>query len=244
VIELHRAIQAFGEGFSTHRSLTHPFEFVSLGPLWVLRDATPRRDPRLQEILVHGVAPHEAVRILREYDPPRAFLCVIEDMDADHDGLKRQYKELGYRLLGSEPFFVGDVRSEVQTPTFPVARVMEWALAERVNKAARKQILPVHLESDDAKVRLYVALDGEEPIGWVRSVSCGRDTFVLGLFVERSHRRKGIGRSLMLAMLLDDQRLGYEHSVLLASTAGSYLYPQIGYQQIGLLQLFCQNRKK
>jgi predicted acetyltransferase len=57
------------------------------------------------------------------------------------------------------------------------------------------------------------------------------------MYVVKSHRRRGIARALMTAMLEDDARHGARHSVLLSSTAGSKLYPTVGYEQIGLLQL-------
>ncbi len=42
----------------------------------------------------------------------------------------------------------------------------------------------------------------------------------------------------MSAVMRDDKEKGIERSVLFASGAGSRLYPPLGYEHIGTLQLF------
>jgi hypothetical protein len=44
-------------------------------------------------------------------------------------------------------------------------------------------------------------------------------------------------------MLQDDLKHGVNNSVLLASGAGSRLYPHVGYERIGSLLLFVADRR-
>ena len=81
--------------------------------------------------------------------------------------------------------------------------------------------------------------DAETPIGWVSSVATGSDArWVASLFVHPDYRRRGIGKSLMSAMLNEDARCGVAYSALLASQTGALLYPHLGYEQHGVLLLF------
>ena len=53
-----------------------------------------------------------------------------------------------------------------------------------------------------------------------------------------AYRQRGIATALLRYVLAEDARLGAEHAVLLASQAGAQLYPQLGYQQRALLQVY------
>jgi hypothetical protein len=43
----------------------------------------------------------------------------------------------------------------------------------------------------------------------------------------------------MSALLQDDREHGVEESVLVASSDGARLYPHLGYEKLGVLQVFC-----
>jgi predicted acetyltransferase len=58
------------------------------------------------------------------------------------------------------------------------------------------------------------------------------------MFVDPSHRRRGIGQALLSKMLWDDQAHGSKCSVLTATHAGALLYPRVGYERIGTLFMF------
>ncbi|AIE83646.1 GNAT family N-acetyltransferase [Fimbriimonas ginsengisoli] len=245
-IGIPEAIQAFGRGFTFTRSFTHPYEFVQVGPLWVMRDGPRRRGPyRGEEILAHGISPEEVAEAIREYAPERYAVCAIEGMDTDLEALKDRYKELGFRLLRREPMMVRPLRAEDQLARHPsVVRINHREEADRVAVAAGgRQILPLHLGLDDSPLRLYAWMQEDVPVGWVRSIRCGEAAWVSNMYVHPNHRRKGIATHLLSAMLFDDRRLGIANSVLLASNAGSKLYPSLGYEQIGLLQLFVPKKK-
>jgi GNAT superfamily N-acetyltransferase len=115
-------------------------------------------------------------------------------------------------------------------------------LADRLAKAARsRQVLPAHF-AKHSLLRQYAALDGELPIGWVRSIVVGDATWVSNMYVEPKYRRRGIGKSLLARMLRDDRAAGAEMSVLLSSHTGALLYPHVGYERIGTLLLFTPRR--
>jgi predicted acetyltransferase len=62
------------------------------------------------------------------------------------------------------------------------------------------------------------------------------------MYVNASHRRRGIGRALLSRMLRDDRARGSKCSVLTASRTGALLYPHVGYERIGTLYMFAPRR--
>jgi CheY-like chemotaxis protein len=96
----------------------------------------------------------------------------------------------------------------------------------------------------DAPSRQYVALDGDDIVGCVRSVDAAGAAWCAGMFVSPSHRRRGIGKALLCRMLFDDRERGSRCSVLTASHAGALLYPHVGYTRIGTLLMFVPMKAK
>ncbi|HQY88936.1 MAG TPA: GNAT family N-acetyltransferase, partial [Tepidisphaeraceae bacterium] len=97
---------------------------------------------------------------------------------------------------------------------------------------------------DDRPDRQFVVMEGDRAIGWVTSIrTSDQFAWVANLQVDEEFRRKGIGRALMLALLKDDAKRGIKFSILAASKVGSTLYPQVGYTQAGLLQVFVPPRQ-
>lgn len=245
-MNLQEAIDVFCEGFAYTRGFTHPCEVLKEGLLWIMRDA-PRRSGtyRAEEIVVTGTPPTEVFAAIQKYNPGRYFLCVVSSLQDSPAEAKKAYKGLGYRLMRSEPMFI---RSLENIPAFEgplsVDRADSLEVAEKIFKGAgAHQILPRHIGVQNCPLRLFYAHYGGTPAGWVRSIATGHGAaWVSNMFVRSEYRRKGIGRSLMTAMLLDDQKRGIETSVLLASEAGSHLYRVLGYEQIGLLQLYAPPR--
>ena len=126
----------------------------------------------------------------------------------------------------------------------PIERVRTAELAERLGKVTRTRPIPIGLLGDDAPFRQYVALDGEEIVGRVRSVDAVGATWCADMHVNASHRRRGIGRALLCRMLRDDRARGSKCSVLTASHTGALLYPHVGYERIGTLFLFVPGKAK
>jgi GNAT superfamily N-acetyltransferase len=209
--------------------------------VWVVRDG-PRRNPRgyrREEWIAHGVEPAEVDRIAREHTRGRFAVCAIRGVDEPDGPLRAAYKALGYRLHTTEPFMVHRLG---RIPRFacPVEllRVTTPAMAERLAAAAgARQVLPEHVGRDDAPVRQYAAADGEQIVGWAKSIVVGDATWVQSMFVLPAYRRRGIARALLSRLLRDDRDHGSRASYLLASHTGALLYPAVGYERIGELLL-------
>jgi hypothetical protein len=143
---------------------------------------------------------------------------------------------LGYRLLATEGFFVQRLKRIPKSPAPVLVELVRTAeLAARLGKATRTRPIADDLLGEDAPFRQYVALDGEEIVGRVRSVDAVGATWCADMHVSTSHRRRGIGQSLLCIMLRDDRACGSKCSVLTASHMGALLYPRVGYERIGTL---------
>jgi GNAT superfamily N-acetyltransferase len=125
-----------------------------------------------------------------------------------------------------------------------IERVRTPDLAARLGKATRTRPIADGLLGEDAPFRQYVALDGNEIVGRVRSVDAAGATWCADMHVAQSHRRRGIGRALLGRMLRDDRARGSKCSVLTASHTGALLYPHMGYERIGTLFMFAPGRAR
>ncbi len=263
--EIAQAVEVFVRGFAFTRSLTHPYVPQRVGPAWVMRDG-PRRDVRRyrrEEWTAHGVDPVALDGHVREHAQGRFALCPVLGLDEPVEAIRATYKELGYRLGGTEPLMIHRLGRvpRTQPEGITIRRVTTAAMIDQLTQAARsRQLLPKHLGADPP-VRQYVAMDAGALVGWVASVvvratgngaASGMDddpapgaemmTWCSNMFVQPSHRRRGIGRALLARMLRDDRQAGATASVLLASHAGALLYPGVGYEQIGELLAYTPKR--
>ncbi|TPN86467.1 GNAT family N-acetyltransferase [Mesorhizobium sp. CU2] len=243
---IEAAIEVFVRGYSAGRSRTFPYEASRVGPLWLMRDAERKnaRDYRGEEWIVHDVAADEADAIVRRYARPRFAVSVVIANDEPDRPVRSAYKALGYRLLRTEGFFVHPLR-RVPDPSAVVSieRVRTAERAAQLAKIIRRQPIADDLLGDGAPFRQYVALDGDAIVGRVRSVDAAGATWCEAMFVEPSHRRRGIGQALLAKMLRDDRAHGSRCSVLMATHAGAMLYPRMGYEQIGTLLIFAPKKQ-
>ncbi|MCA0046106.1 GNAT family N-acetyltransferase [Mesorhizobium sp. B283B1A] len=250
--EMDSAIEVFVHGYSTDKSRTFPYEASRVGPLWLMRDAERKnpREYRSEEWVVHDVAAQEAHAIVRQHARPGFTVSVMIAND-DPDGPTRTaYKALGYRLLRTEGFFVQPLRRipspPIPSPPIPgppavvsIERVRTTAeRAAQLARIVRRRPIPDELLGDGAPFRQYVAVDGDDIVGRVRSVDAVGATWCAAMYVEPSHRRRGIGQALMSKMLRDDRANGSTCSVLAAIHAGALLYNRVGYERIGTLLIF------
>jgi GNAT superfamily N-acetyltransferase len=250
-VGIDEAIEVFVRGFSFTRSRTHPYVPERIGPAWVMRDA-PRRGKspsyRRAEWTGHGVAPAELDRLAQQHTPGRYAICAVRTPDEPEDPLRSAYKQLGYRLGGTEAVMVHHLGRIPRSPAQArVTRVTTPALAERLAVAMGNRPLDAAAIAPDAPMRQYVALDADEPVGWVQSIAVQVDggaslTWCADMFVLPSHRRRGIGRAMLARMLRDDRTRGAAASVLTASHDGAKLYPVMGYEQIGELFVYTRRR--
>ena len=243
--EMAFAIEVFARGHSAVRSRTFPYEASRVGPLWVMRDAPRRnaRDYRKEEWIAHDVDARKVDATARRQTRGRFFVCAMVGVGEPDEPVRAAYKSLGYRLLATEGFFLQRLK-RIPNPPSPVRieRVRTADLAARLGKVTRTRPIATELLADDAPFRQYVALDGEKIVGRVRSVDAARATWCADMYVDPSHRRRGIGQALLSRMLRDDRARGSKCSVLTASHTGALLYPRVGYERIGTLFMFAPRK--
>lgn len=245
--EIEAAIEVFVHGYSTGKSRTFPYEASRVGPLWLMRDAPRKnaRDYRGEEWIVHDVAAEEADAIVRQHARPGFAISVVIANDEPDQPVRAAYKALGYRLLRTEGFFVQSLRQIPNPPAVvSIERVQTAERAAQLGKIIRRRPIADDLLGDSAPFRQYVAVDGDAIVGRVRSVDAVGATWCEAMFVEPSHRRRGIGQALMAEMLHDDRARGSRCSVLMATYAGALLYPRMGYERIGTLLIFGPKSRK
>src|SRR4051794_39675937 len=189
-----------------------------------MRDA-PRKNPRdyrKEEWIAHGVDPKEADSIAKKHARGRFFLCAMIGEGEPEATTRAAYKALGYRLLATEGFFVQRLK-RIPRPPSPVSieRVRTPELAAQLGQITRTRPISSNLLGDDAPFRQYVALDGADIVGRVRSVDAVGATWCSDMHVQPSHRRRGIGQALLSRMLRDDRAHGSKCSVLTASHTGA-----------------------
>ena len=239
------AIEVFVRGHSAVRSRTFPYEVSCVGPLWLMRDAAPKnpRDYRKEEWIAHDVDPGKVDAIARQRTRGRFFVCAMIAEGESDESTRTAYKALGYRLLATEGFFVQPLKRIPKPPSrISTERVSTPSLTARLAKITRTRPISRNLLGDDAPFRQYVALDGEDIVGRVRSVDAVGATWCTDMYVNPSHRRRGIGRALLSRMLRDDRARGSKCSVLTASHTGALLYPRVGYERIGTLMMFAPRK--
>lgn len=239
--KMDSAIEVFVHGFSTDKSRTFPYEASRVGPLWLMRDAERKnpRDCRSEEWVVHDVAAQEADAIVRQHARPGFTMSAVIANDEPDGPTRAAYKALGYRLLRTEGFFVQPLRRIPSPPAVvSIERVRTAERAAQLAKIVRRRPIPDELLGDGAPFRQYVAVDGDDIVGRVRSIDAVGATWCAAMYVEPSHRRRGIGQALMSKMLRDDRAHGSKCSVLAATHAGALLYPRMGYERIGTLLIF------
>jgi GNAT superfamily N-acetyltransferase len=233
------------------RSIVAPAEVVRHGPLWILRDVEAQHGrSRREEIFAFGAPPAEIARAVRDYQPRGLYaLAPVIGPGEDEAEVKVVYKSLGYRLGFTEPLFVCDLAGRGPVPSpWRISRVTSLEEAKRVSlqvfgKPARK-LRAEDLTAPKPQMRLYwVEVDGHA-VAAARSLMPGRGvTWLHDVATLPDYRRRGIATALINHILAEDAILGSKRSVLLASLAGSKLYPRLGYRQVALMQIYTPLRK-
>jgi GNAT superfamily N-acetyltransferase len=239
------AIEVFVRGHSAVKSRTHPYEVDRLAPVWVMRDAPRKnsRNYRKEEWVAFGADPRVVDSIARKHTRGHFFVCALIATGEAQAPLRDAYKTLGYRLIATEGFFVHELnRIPRRSSAISIERVQNAEMAAALAKLTRTRPIPVELLSNTAPFRQYVARQGVEIVGRVRSVDAINATWCADMYVEPSHRRRGIGLALLARMLIDDRARRSKCSVLTASHTGELLYPRVGYQRLGTLFMFAPRK--
>jgi len=246
MLSLPETIDVVAAALALNRSIVAPAEVVRHGPLWILRDSMRKAGKtRTEELFAYGAVPAEVVRALRDYAPSGKYaLEPFVSPDEDIAEAKAQYKALGFRLARSEPLFVCPLANpEPAVSRWHIRRVESLEEARAVclqifGKASRK-VRPEDLETPTPAIRMYwVEVDGAV-VAVARSLMPQPSaTWMHDVETRPEFRRRGIATALLGHVLADDARHGTAYSVLLATQAGSKLYPQVGYHQRALLQIY------
>lgn len=244
--DIEKAIQVFVEGFSACRARHYPCESFRLDNIWCLRDAPRKKgaEYRKEEWVSYRTRPRDLHETAKKLTRGWYFVCPIyvdlEQLEAD----RATFRQLGYRLLGSEQLFVHDLR-RIPAADSP-ARIELLRSEEQAREYARFSRTKVieREELDSGNFRQFLARADGGIVGNVRSVTTGDGAWCSNLFVAKKWRRKGIGHALMTHLLRDDRKRGFNRSVLLASHAGAMLYPEAGYKCIGKLLIYAPKRDK
>lgn len=239
-MKLERAVEVFVHAFCAGRSRTYPYVATRMDRLWVMEDTPPRRNPRKIEVVAIDMAAEAVCREIAAHGIGWHFLAhaMPRNPSRSFAEVRAEYKAAGYRALGTEWFFVHDL---ARIPTFesnpPAKRVETEDQLQHIRQRAS------HKRGLRPGARVYAVWDADGDIGWVTSVPYGADAWVSDLYVYREFRRQGYGKALMSRLLRDDREAGFSKSILLASSAGSKLYPKLGYEEIGTLQIFCPAKR-
>ncbi|MFT3789450.1 MAG: GNAT family N-acetyltransferase [Tepidisphaeraceae bacterium] len=190
------------------------------------------------------------MKLVREKSRGNYILCVLRDVDEPEEPIREAYRDLNYRLRGTEPLMVHDLQRvpRVEAPV-NIERVDSHERAEQLAKATGRRPLDETYFAPDAPIRQYMSVntsDGQTIFGWVRSVSVPEtnSSWVADMFVEPAHRRRGIGKAMLAHLLKEDRRRGCDRAVLTASHAGAMLYPQVGFKTVGVLLAYKEGREE
>ena len=241
------AIEVFVRGHSSGKSRTFPYEASRVGPLWVMRDAARKnpRDYRKEEWIAHDVDANKVDTVARSTARGRFFVVRDGRGGTPDEATRSATRCLGYRLLATEGFFVQRL-GDSQSRRFHTDRTR--ANTRAGGAAGQGHANTAHLATNLlGTTRRSVSMwrwTGKEIVGRVRSVDAVGATWCADMYVNPSHRRRGIGQALFGRMLRDDRSRGSKCSVLTASHTGALLYPRVGYERIGTLFMFAPRRAK
>jgi len=131
--------------FCAEKSRTWPYEYARVGKIWVMRDA-PRKNPkdyRKEEWVAYGMPAREVDAVARKATRGRFFVCAVRGMDDSEASVRAGYKELGYRLMATEPLFVHRLTKIPRVPSsVTIGRVTTADMAVRFGKATRTRPIP------------------------------------------------------------------------------------------------------
>src|SRR6185369_10648119 len=115
------------------------------------------------EWITYGTPAHEVDALARKLTRGRFFVCAVRGMNDSDEAIRTSYKQLGYRLLVTEPFFIHRLK-KIPKATSPatIERITTSEMAIRFGKASRSRPIPTEKLAKDAPFRQYVALIDDE----------------------------------------------------------------------------------
>lgn len=232
------AIEVFATGFARVRSLVSGCVAERFGACWVIHDEPRRgRKERVSEVCGWEVSVGEVMEAGSALGGPR--WCASVALETLGDKGIPEYKSAGFRRVIKEGFFAADLAGLDVATDADVIRIRTPEDAEqlRVARGGKIGLRPQDLESVDPEIRCYALVVEGHYAARVASYRVGNCSWVSDLHVDAAYRRRGFATRLMRSMLADDLEFGVRTSVLLASSDGEKLYPGLGYERLGTLQV-------
>ena len=165
-------MRVFVRGYCVGQSLTHPYEYARIGPLWVMHD-TPRGEIRVTIARRNGwhitSRPAKSIPWRDRILAVGSLFAQVRGVDESEDPLRVEYKRLGYRLLSTEPLFVHRLK-RIPRAAAPV-KIVQVTTEELPNSSGR-QLDPADLARASHQRRgtvspVRIAIDHEQIVGWV-----------------------------------------------------------------------------
>lgn len=243
--ELTEAVDINLRGFAHKRSRTHPFPVERLNEsLWVAMDAPrkPGKTYRNREYFALHANAKRTDQSVRDHAGDSAHLLCICHAALERDPeVESAYKALGWKLSANEGLFVFDLTKSIDASSnHDIRRITSVEQSEQLKSVARtRQLTDAEAIDPDAAHATHAAYERGKPIGWSSTylvnptLACTLDVKVLA-----SHRRRGVGRALMGAILRHDAARGVHRNHLIASGVGGKLYTSVGFTRIGTLTMF------
>jgi ribosomal protein S18 acetylase RimI-like enzyme len=187
------------------------------------------------DFFIHGCPPAQALEAVRAHGPvPLHYLLVVDE----GPDILAAYEAGGYRLAFPEYLMGRSLENLPALDSRHAVRVVHDAdEAARVNDGdaeAEPWVRPANLD-DPALRHYYLAVAGVTSArarNWQHSPGCG---YVTHVFTHPEHRRRGLGRTVMLHLLHDSAARGETASALVASEEGALLYDALGYTRLARL---------
>lgn len=230
---LEWAIEATVRVMCGVRSRTHPYVFRNVDGVWIAEDAPGNKRPRKSEFMTVNHDPAEVVRIVQSSNVGWHFLCDNALPEADLEARSRAYKEHGYRKMATE--WVYDHKL-ANVPDFRCRLKVKELVEEIPFTNVWKTLYPAKKWIPGTK--LFGAIEGQRVRGCVYDCPVEDDTWVRDLYVEEDFRNQGVGKSLMSVLLRSAAAAGRRRAIVIGSKAGSRIYPQLGCELVGVMQIF------
>lgn len=234
-----QAFNTFVDALTASRHLSDGSTRTDIGPI-TFRHWQRHKDgvtTSHDEALAQGCAPQAVLKALHARRPAKEHYITVLDDEPD---LRGRYEQAGYVCTVTEFLMVLDLAHlPVETPSHTVGIAGPGDI-ERLNASdpePRTWVWPQTIAHPG--VRHYFIWHDDRVLARVFNWRCdARTSYVSHLFTDPQHRRRGLGRALMLQLLRDCAVQGDRWSVLVSSEEGYPLYRNLGYETLGRIFIF------
>ncbi len=234
-----QAFKTFVDALTASRHLSGGSTRTDVGPITFRRwqrhkdGVTTSHD----EALAQGCAPQDVLAALQARRPEKEHYITVLD---DAPGLRASYEQAGYVCTVTEFLMVLDLThlpAEAHPHHVEIARLGDIERLNTADPEPRTWVWPQTIAHPG--VRHYFIWQDDRVAARAFSWRCDTNTsYVSHLFTDPQHRRRGLGRALMLQLLRDCAAQGDRWSVLVSSEEGYPLYRRLAYETLGRILIF------